>query len=219
MYSCPPFLYRYRSMSTPAARERAREIIVESQLYCAALHTFDDPFEARFISLPDPTFADRYRSSLANEFSACCFSEPADHGLLWSLYAEGHSGICIEFSATHPHSPLVDAQRVDCDDVLPVVDFRLGSPEDRARLVHLRKATMWRHQAEWRLLGPTPPGPAQIDPAIVTSVILGCRATAETEAYVRDWIAARGLACRLRRAIMVRNRYALRICAIEAPAA
>ena len=104
MHACPPFLYRYRSMSSPAARARAREIVVDSRLYCAALHTFDDPYEARFVSVPDSSFAEDYRASLETEFSACCFSEPADHALLWSLYADGHRGICLEFSATHPHA-------------------------------------------------------------------------------------------------------------------
>lgn len=53
----------------------------------------NDPHECFYI---DKTGTDTYKKMLS-EICACCFSLNMDNILMWSHYAEGHKGVCLEW--------------------------------------------------------------------------------------------------------------------------
>lgn len=78
-----------------------------------------------------------------------CMTDRRDHPLMWSHYADKHSGIAIEFAADV--GPFQLAQQVRYAKNLPVFDFRSSDIEGFANM-YLTKAHFWAYETEYRLL-------------------------------------------------------------------
>jgi hypothetical protein len=90
-----------------------------------------------------------------------CFSEHSDDIVMWSHYANGHRGFCLEFDTQI--KPFSTAKPVNYDDRFPSVPIRLlftdhaaGHDEDDTDLLLeafvLTKATCWTYEHEWRAM-------------------------------------------------------------------
>ena len=90
----PDKLYIYRSWSE-SQKCRTKEILEYHQLYLSDPLSFNDPFDCQM-----QIYAPNYD---INDFSANvgirCFSATYNNILMWSHYADGHRGLCIEFDA------------------------------------------------------------------------------------------------------------------------
>lgn len=86
-----------------------------------------------------------------------CLSEVNDSILMWSHYAESHTGICIEFERT-PESDLGDlaiCAPIEYCATYPIIDFNeiLSSPDGKTFNRMLRgKADCWAYEKEWRFI-------------------------------------------------------------------
>lgn len=91
-------LYKYRSL-TEDSFERVSEIIVDGKLYCSDWKNFNDPMEGFFSSreLPNLEKIDDIINQ-KNAFKICSLSKSPNDILMWSHYANNHTGICIEIS-------------------------------------------------------------------------------------------------------------------------
>lgn len=92
-----------------------------------------------------------------NQFKTgcACFSEINDSLLMWSHYADGHKGFCLEFDASF--APFNKAFKVEYSDSFPSIDFISilleGKKFDRRALISLlTKYTCWEYEKEWRIL-------------------------------------------------------------------
>jgi len=75
-----------------------------------------------------------------------------DHPMLWSHYAEGHTGLCIHFAADG-NSPFGAAQQVWYKSKRPVVPVPILIPEEEAAArVTLIKGEFWRYEQEYRFI-------------------------------------------------------------------
>ena len=99
----PPSLYKYTSATT------AKLILESRSVKFSAAEDFKDPCEGLFCpSLVDdvPTHwteddDERYQLMLAawkQEIGILCLTERPDNMTMWSHYAEGHSGACLQFA-------------------------------------------------------------------------------------------------------------------------
>ena len=95
-----------------------------------------------------------------NRRGCTCFSEINDNILLWSHYADGHKGICLEFDTS---SPLFSkARKVDYSSEFLKIDpvkFLCGSDEETVEegLKPLfTKYEYWCYEKEWRLFHKEP---------------------------------------------------------------
>jgi hypothetical protein len=93
---------------------------------------------------------------LALKVGACCFSEVPDSLLMWSHYADSHSGFVIEFDSAHPH---FHEQRTEEDELrhLRRVEYREGRPsgpltELSGVEIFFVKSSHWSYEREWRML-------------------------------------------------------------------
>jgi len=73
---------------------------------------------------------------------------------MWSHYADGHKGLCIEFSASN--ESYLDffgrAHPVDYQSDLPVLNFYTDHPLDKVQKYLLTKAIDWSYEKEYRII-------------------------------------------------------------------
>lgn len=136
--------------------------------------------------------------------------------LLWSHYAEAHTGICLGFSTCNTY--FGDALEVHYSKDLATMDFFDRGDETNLRAMALSKSEEWRYEHEFRLVSqePTPSGMLPVndylhvfDPACLVEVIMGCNISTEDEAFVREMVALSPSPIKLRKAIRSEHRFAL----------
>ncbi len=96
-------------------------------------------------------------AGLAEQFldkrGVSCFTESNDNLLMWSHYAEGGRGMCLEFSTADPL--FEKSHKVTYTDSIPTI--RLGTilcddDFDQVTEFFKTKSSHWRYEAEWRVI-------------------------------------------------------------------
>jgi hypothetical protein len=117
------------------------------------------------------------------------FSAILDEPLLWSHYANGHRGICLEFDTAKLGYPALEV-RYSTD--YPEFDPALEGTERTARLI-LTKYKRWAYEREWRALDVRESGPGfgehLFPPKSLTGVVFGAAISDADEKGVREWVA------------------------------
>ena len=94
------YLYKYRSLDN---FRNFVDIIVNKRLYGAKYDTLNDPFEGILLTRTEdlPQSLRNHKRKLQEErmdCRICSLSKVHDDNLMWSHYADGHHGCCIELS-------------------------------------------------------------------------------------------------------------------------
>lgn len=114
-------------------------------------------------------------------------SARCDDILMWSYYAENHTGLCLGF--LHRVGPLGSAVPVEYSSTFPQVDCL---KDDRRRQMEanlLTKAAQWQHEDEWRVISYTEsPGLREYPPELLAEVILGARISSKDRDDVLSWV-------------------------------
>lgn len=123
---------------------------------------------------------------LQSKIGVLCLSADPTHPLLWSHYADSHTGVCLEFQTSWCFSsPFPTA-------VEYVKDRPTINPffEAHAEIFHkslLTKAEVWRYESEHRFLNFNGPGAVIYPPYALSAVILGAKASDETRNILIEW--------------------------------
>ena len=121
---------------------------------------------------------------------------PHDRNLLmWSHYADGHRGVCLQFRNT---GLISTAMRVKYSQEYPEIRFFYGSSMyDQTVAFLLTKSNSWSYEDEYRLLkiaginnGKLAPT-ERFDPQLLTGLILGSEISSKNEKLIRDLISRR----------------------------
>jgi len=128
--------------------------------------------------------------------------ETQDDLVMWSHYADGHKGICLEFSLDHWPGANIS--------VLPVtyslsrmklsLTPKAWGTGGIAAVIFLSKFYGWRYEKEWRFVDPWCSGDHEFPPECLTGVVFGCNIAEAVETRVREWIGAGRCEPRLYRA-------------------
>ena len=125
--------------------------------------------------------------------------------VMWSHYADAHRGVCLGFSTTSADSPFAAAERVSYQHSRAFELSRRHLDLDMHGLLQLSvrrgllsKATQWRYEDEWRLIGP--PGLREYPHNALVEVVIGHRTTTENQTWLREWITSYAPHVLLRRA-------------------
>lgn len=86
--------YKYRGVKNIS---RLASIIREQKLWASAYNELNDPMEWFFRS-KDKDFDQTKLNEYKGEARICSVSKSCNYGLMWSMYAEEHHGVCIEFT-------------------------------------------------------------------------------------------------------------------------
>ncbi len=218
----PSHVYKYRDLGNYEVapglsnREALRRIFVENKVWFASPATYNDPFDCRVHLEFEPNLPPEAERAIltdlqrdVNNLGIFSVSAKPDDILMWSYYARGHSGICIEFELLVSFFSMVQPVRYSGEYPRARTS---DSPVDQMEANLLTKAAAWKHEAEWRVIDTNDgPGYRQFNPTLLTGVILGARISPQDESVVRGWIAEGPVTPRLYRAIEKEEEYGLDI--------
>ncbi|HEX4194271.1 MAG TPA: DUF2971 domain-containing protein [Stellaceae bacterium] len=152
-----------------------------------------DEFEAEMAGADDESIdiieknIQRFSNEIVQQFEndkILCLSKTPDSILMWSYYAENHSGLVLRFNDVIPNNPFTQARRVRYVEQMPsFFDDDMLSDElaGYSRMSAARfmdeivwtKSVHWKHEDEWRIYagagrsaGPyedIPFGPGELD--------------------------------------------------------
>lgn len=110
-----------------------------------------------------------------------CLTPVCDNFIMWTHYANDHTGICIQFRVRdvteEEHLDFIAAaQPVEYADGCPVINVIRDGTVDIVRKAFLTKSTPFRYEREWRIvLLDQGSGLKPIPKGIIGAVILGCQ--------------------------------------------
>ena len=93
------------------------------------------------------------RKQSSKEYGVSCFSDSSDNMLLWSYYADGHKGFCLEFDTNYdPFRKAIKVRYVKESLEFPVDKLMNGKIDstDLLTLLFGTKNILWEHEREWR---------------------------------------------------------------------
>ena len=113
-----------------------------------------------------------------------CLSELPNNILMWSHYADGHKGFCLQFENTD-----IGAQKVKYTESYPVINYLLTPEDDQREITLLTKSNHWSYEKEWRIVEyQHPPGTCNFPKEKITGVIFGSEMPPEMKELIRLWI-------------------------------
>lgn len=149
-----------------------------------------------------------HTESVSEKIGVLCLSESRDNILMWGHYADNHHGICIGFDSRnaffkHVHPVNYSAAR-------PTINAFRDTRDQMLDAAIFTKADQWAYESEWRQIRyEAGAGVLVFPPHALAVVILGCKATAETEELVKIWLRLRKSRPRLLRAKPAPSNFAL----------
>lgn len=131
-------LYKFRSLQN---LRRFLDILVHKRLHMAHYNEMNDPMEGAFIGAPEhrDQFHDVWEGK--RKQLICCLSKNYKHTLLWSHYADGHQGCCLEVEVTSRLKPI----DVEYSNKLPPFDSNIEE-------ILAHKSDYWNYEQEVRFL-------------------------------------------------------------------
>jgi len=158
----------------PAASRKERRRMVKS----ARPQLNRDSFEKIFA---------KWQRDILDNCGMLCLTENREDILMWSHYARGHTGVCLEFrfglgpDLCRPPLPVIYRDRIpDFSFTEIFAKLQGGDLLEFAKLVFLTKASHWKYEREWRLIdfpleGLPRYGLRRFSAHLLTGIIVGCR--------------------------------------------
>jgi len=121
---------------------------------------------------------DRIKSHFQKNIGIVSLAGTLNNILMWSHYANGHKGICIEFKASNKShwNFFGDALPVDYSHKLPIIYFYTDDEITRSRKF-IAKSDVWEYEKEFRLLNFERNKNKYyiFDPALISKIYLGLK--------------------------------------------
>ncbi len=139
--------------------------------------------------------------------------------LMWSHYANAHTGICLEFDSQIEETFFGEALKVHYQEDIPVVDPMLFEKDDQFLKAIAVKSSHWDYEHERRVLKTKEEGGSGIhifETPLLTGVILGVNIRREDEDLIINWIDHYLTPVHIYRAVINKNHYSLDIVSTSA---
>lgn len=108
------------------------------------------------------------------ETKVCCFSQINDSILMWSHYADGHKGVCLEFDVTKDPSVFCTLQKVVYQPEYSISNYLLDSKNTILNMLKI-KSQDWQYEHEYRVIRPQETcNKIYYKPEALVSIIFGC---------------------------------------------
>ena len=204
----PSLVYKYRGYSA-----RALEMLIQRELYFASPKSLNDPYDCqldihgalgraiqkvnnndylvkKITGISNVKYLlDKIQNDASNA-GVLSFSTEANNSLMWSHYADSHSGFCVgfnlndQFNQVDPADNIIGSTFVSYDDADPYEEYFAGvlSSDDETSfnefwvtllgLGMTSKSKAWQYEKEVRVIRKQL-GPVPFDPAMLVQVIFG----------------------------------------------
>ena len=177
-------LYKYRSLATWAP---IIDIIANERLYAAPFEALNDPMEGRYYYFSDAVSEGLrkaiYQSKLRRNI--CSFSAAKNNTLLWSYYANGHTGVAFAVQLkTKRGAPKTESFPVRYDSSVYIGQAEAKRSADSLAVnVLTQKQLPWAHEQEIRVFSPS-----KFVNVKLVEVLLGCNIANTDEELIRTLI-------------------------------
>ena len=130
-----------------------------------------------------------------DQFGILCLFLPSNDEmpqdiLMWSYYADGHKGFCLQFDKKVLQESFI-CKPVEYHHQYPSFrEIAAKEDEELAELLLFRKSTRWKHENEWRILSSrdiTNDFYLSFPPSAFVGMIFGCEADDQDMKDVVDW--------------------------------
>jgi len=119
-------------------------------------------------------------------------STSRDSVVMWSHYAESHTGLCLGFSPGKNPDFFARAQAVDYVVEYPDIEMLRDSPERQVEAFLLTKAIGWKYEDEWRIIDhKTGSGNKVFLEHALVEIILGANMDANDREFISNSIMKR----------------------------
>lgn len=126
---------------------------------------------------------------IRSEIGVLSLSGKRDDILMWSHYAGGHTGLCLEFRNSDYEYFFGGAQKVKYCEKYPKESLLTASDDKKVEVVLLTKSKRWEYEDEWRIIeNIRGPGTYQFPAELLIGIIFGCQMTDEDKARIRAWV-------------------------------
>lgn len=142
--------YKYRSLED---FERFLDIIVNNRLYGAVYKSLNDPMEGKFnrdgLSKEDldTIYKNLKVTRICSLLSKQNYQKFPDDYLMWSHYANSHTGCCIELKITNQYNSGWTLKEVNYTDIMPNVK---GDDKNKIYSILSVKTPLWNNEKEVR---------------------------------------------------------------------
>lgn len=151
--------YKYRSLKYDDF-ERFIDIVLNDRLYGSVYNEMNDPMEGRFCrkDLGRKTLESVYEElrctrvcSFKQKLQEQMYPNTQDDYMMWSHYADGHNGCCVEFTLSPRNNRFWDLMPVEYGEELPKIedDEEARSAVDKILSV---KSSSWSYENEVRAI-------------------------------------------------------------------
>jgi len=179
----PEFVYKYS-----AVNQYFFDALSRSSFWFSHHDKLNDPLDCK-LELSDELLESHFGSDSKHPFirdfavnafiwGVCCFTTDPVNYLMWSHYAAGHTGVCLEFRTRRSELLLNTLHPVTYSD-----ESRVIKTMDEYPKAFFQKTTHWAYEKEWRLLGGGDEYMSYPRVAL-SSITFGVKATADTIASV-----------------------------------
>lgn len=145
-----------------------------------------------------------------------CSSEIRNDILMWSHYADGHRGVCLEFDASAPQSVFASALPIKYQQQYPILNRFTSSEEERLDATLLTKSEHWVYEKEWRIIERRGSGWYKFPEHLLSGVILGSLIQPNDKIQVINWLSKRKAPIKLYEASIKEYEFGLEIREISA---
>jgi len=145
--------------------------------------------------------------------------------LMWSHYANGHQGLCVQLDVERLPNVKNALHEVKYSDCFPsFTEYIYGDDKTQNRLLFATKAIHWKYEQEWRYFYLFANGVVQIekDPIYLpddslSAVILGCEMDDKHKDTVKGWISKRKTPIKICQAVRSKTQYSVEIDGLPQP--
>lgn len=175
--------YKYKDVKDI---ERLGLLLKEQKIWASTYYNLNDPMEWFFES-KDSQFNQKLLDEYKGDVRICCLSKTPNYGLMWSMYADEHRGICIELEVDESENIKENAGlspeywvKYDVEYKNEPSEIKDGYPPVEEILKV--KSPQWRHEQEVRFVRKSKENCYL--KVKIKGVLIGVRASATTKAII-----------------------------------
>ncbi len=182
-------LFKYRCFTSETDKDRFRQLICRQEVYCPTPLELDDPYDCNIGT------ANHLMRRLVKFGVFCACGDRHNDILVFSLYADKHTGLCLEFSVAEggtigESTFLGFAKRISYE-----ADFPQFTQENIHRLLWTKYAA-WAYQDEFRTIANLDHDPSKFrrfQKEELTAIRFGLRMKEDDQRKIAQWTHEAGL--------------------------
>lgn len=145
-------LYKYKSV------KYLEDLIQNKRLYCSKYKDLNDPMEWAFTSgVAHDEIQELIADTEKERWRIGCLSLSEQYGLMWSMYADNHEGVCIEIEIDENKYTKYDVKGKDSSWFYGEVNYcdqpgNISETRCDLKQVLWIKSKQWKHEREVRFV-------------------------------------------------------------------